>query len=105
MKMESLQWEESREAREQAALAFHSRLSQLFNENRFAFELERKRLIDGVINQAHSEEEKQRLRALQESIDKKMKNAGSEHNRFVLMQKIFWDQVDSFRKQLSGISF
>lgn len=101
--MENARWEEGREDREREALNFHARLSKLFKEDRLAFERERKRLIDDVIGRARTEEERSSLRAMQQSIDRKMRNAGSEHNRLVLMQKLFWDQVETFRTELSRI--
>jgi hypothetical protein len=73
------------------ALDRHARLSRLFKENRFAFERERKKMIAEVISRARDEKQRDRLRALQEAWDKKMRSAGSEHNRFVLAQTLFWD--------------
>ena len=96
-------WEEGKEEREKQALDFHERLSRLFKDDRLAFERERRRLIKEAINQGRSAEEKQKLQALQDSIDKKMRSAGSEHNRFVLMQKLFWDQVETFRETLANV--
>jgi len=101
--MGRINWEEGREEREKEALAFHQRLSTLYREDRLAFERERRRLIDGIISQARTEEEKMNLRGLQESIDRKMRGAGSGHNRLVLMKKLFWDQFDSFREALSKV--
>ena len=68
----------------------HERLSKLFRENRFMFELERKKAIKGVIDSA-PEEQREALLALQAKIDKRMKGAGSKENRLVLMQDMFWD--------------
>ena len=89
--MEPLHWEENREAREEKALEEHARLHRLFQENRFAFELERKRAIEAVIQSARSEEMKDRLRALQASWDQTMKHAGPKENRLVLAKTLFWD--------------
>ena len=89
--MQRLKWEEEKEKRRKEALERHTRLSKLFKENRFAFERERKRMIDEVINSAEDEEQKNRLRAFQGSWDKKMRGAGSRDNRFVLAQTFFWD--------------
>ncbi|MCD6265581.1 MAG: DUF3135 domain-containing protein [Deltaproteobacteria bacterium] len=86
-----LKWEEEKEKREKKALENHARLSKLFKEDRFAFERERKRMIDEIINSVEDEEQKNRLRAFQESWDKKMRGAGSRHNRFVLAQTLFWE--------------
>lgn len=84
-------WEAEREQREKDSLAEHARLSKLFQENRFAFERERKAMIDAVISSAKDAAEKRRLRTMQDSWEKKMRHAGSEHNRFVLAQTLFWD--------------
>lgn len=84
-------WGVEKEKREKEALKEHARLSRLFMEDRFAFERERKRMIDEIINSAKDKEEKNRLKALQDSWDRKMKNAGSKHNRFALTQTLFWE--------------
>lgn len=76
------------------ALEEHARLNKLFKEDRFAFERERKRMIDEVINSARDEEQKERLKALQKSWDDKMKKAGSKHNRLVIAQHLFWKHVE-----------
>jgi len=89
--MERFKWEEEKEKREKESLARHVRLSKLFNEDRFAFERERERMIDGVINSVEDEEQRRRLRSLQESWNKKMRGAGSKYNRFVLAQTFFWE--------------
>ena len=89
--MKKINWEEDKKKREEEALKRHARLSRLFKENRFAFELERKKMIDEVINSPDDEEQRKSLRALQDSWDKKMKGAGSRHNRFVLAQTFFWE--------------
>ncbi|MCU0580394.1 MAG: DUF3135 domain-containing protein [Desulfobacterota bacterium] len=89
--MEPLRWEENREEREEKALEEHARLQRLFRENRFAFELERKRAIEAVIQSARSEEMKDRLRAIQASWDQTMKHAGPKENRLILAKTLFWD--------------
>ena len=76
------------------ALEEHERLNKLFRENRFAFERERKRMIDEIINNAESEEQREKLRALQDSWDNRMKKAGSKHNRLILAQHLFWKHID-----------
>lgn len=81
------------EEREKQALEEHERLHTLFEENRFAFELERKRMIEGVINSVKDEESRKNLWALQAEWDKRMKGAGSAHNRFVLAQTFFWEHI------------
>ena len=89
--MKSLKWEEEKEKREKGSLEKHTGLSKLFKEDRFAFERERKRMIDEIINSVEDEEQRNRLRAFQESWDKKMRGAGSRHNRFVQAQTLFWE--------------
>lgn len=101
--MRPTKWEEGREEREKQGLAFHARMASLYREDRLAFERERRRLVNEVINGAQTDVAKQKLRALQDSIDKKLRGARSEHNRFILMQKLFWEQVDVFREVLSRI--
>ncbi len=91
--MKKSKWEEKRGERENKALKEHARLYKLFTEDRLSFEREKKKMIEEVINSAESEDEKYRLRALQESWDKKMRGAGSRHNRFVLAQAIFWKHI------------
>ena len=87
-------WETGKEKREKACLENHERLHKLFVENRFAFERERKRLIDEVINSAGDEEQRTRLLAQQESWDSKMKMAGSTGNRLVLARFLFQKHVE-----------
>lgn len=89
--MDSLNWEQNREVREKRALENHERLSRLFREDRLAFERERKRLIDDVINQAENEEQRDRLKELQAKWNKRMRGAGSDHNRLVLAKTFFWE--------------
>ena len=85
-------YEAKRKLREQRTLAEHDRLSRLYVENRFAFELERKKLIEECINN-HSNRQKTFLQDIQHKLDHILKNSGSIHNRLVLMQMFFWDQV------------
>ena len=101
--MGTKQWEEDKEERGKQALAFHNQLATLFQEDRLAFEREKRKLVNEIIGKARSLEEKKKLQALQDSIDHKMRGAGSEHNRFVLMQKLFWDQVETFRQTLNNV--
>jgi len=89
--MSSLNWAAEKEKREAASLAEHQRLSRLFRENRFLFEIERKKMIAEIIDSAGDEEQKNSLRSLQDAWDKRMKSAGSEHNRYVLAQTFFWE--------------
>lgn len=83
-------WEKDRDEMRKEALEEHARLHKLFLEDRLAFERERKRMVDDVINSAKDEEQRRKLRALQDSWDHQMKKAGSIHNRFVLAQHLFW---------------
>ena len=88
------------------ALADHERLSRLFIENRFKFELERKRAIEKKLNKIKNEKLRDDLIKLQAKWDNILKNAGSKHNRFVLIQMLFWDHVnDYFRPALNCFSF
>jgi len=79
--------------RKERWLAEHERLSNLFIEDRLSFERERKRRIDKTINRSHSTTGQRRLRELQRNWDNILRHAGSEHNRFVLIQMLFWNQV------------
>lgn len=83
--------QEEREARRKLSLESHERLSRLFREDRLAFERERRRMIREVIESADDEPLRGKLLDLQGTWDKRMKGAGSEHNRFVLAQAFFWD--------------
>ena len=89
--MDRVIWAKEKEKIRRESLEEHARLSELFREDRFAFERERKRRIEEIINSARDEAEKKRLRTLQDSWNKKMRNAGSRHNRFVLAQSLFWE--------------
>ena len=87
--MEGLKWEKEKEKREKESLEKHARLSKLFKEDRFAFERERKRMIDEIIISVEDEEQRNRLRVFQKSWDKKMRGAGSRHKRFIQAQTFF----------------
>lgn len=89
--MSGLMWEEQREKRRNESLENHERLSRLFREDRLSFERERRDAIRELIDSAPDEEQRKRLWDLQNSWDKKMKGAGSPHNRLVLAQLFFWD--------------
>ncbi len=93
--MKNNDWEAERKSNEKRAIEEHERLHRLFKENRFAFELERKKMVNEIIENAGSEAQKNRLRKMQESWDKTMKNAGSKHNRLVLAQHLFWEHVNN----------
>ena len=87
----STEWADKKEEREKAALEKHEHLSRLFRENRFLFELERKKMIAEVIDSTPDDTMREKLLSFQKSWDKRMKAAGSEHNRFVLAQSFFWE--------------
>jgi len=89
--MNSKEWDKEREEREREAAETHAALHKLFVEDRFSFERERKRMIDDLINSVEDEGRRKALRSLQATWDKRMKGAGSEHNRFVLAQSLFWE--------------
>jgi len=78
-----------KEKREKEALERHARLHKLFIEDRLSFERERKRAINELLNSIKDDETRNKMRAIQESWDEKMKNAGSGENRLILAQKLF----------------
>jgi hypothetical protein len=90
-KMIPTEWADQKEEREKAALMEHERLSTLFREDRFRFELERKEMIAHAIASAPNEELREKLRSMQATWDRRMKSAGSAHNRYVLAQSFFWE--------------
>ena len=65
-------------------------------------------MIEEVINKAKTEDERNKLKAIQNSWDNKMKSAGSKYNRFVLAQTFFWEHfhqnwkpaIEEFSKQM-----
>jgi hypothetical protein len=85
---------EEQEKRKEKALENHARLHRLFVEDRLSFERERKRTIDEFINSVKDDAQRENLRALQDSWDRKMRNAGSKHNSFVLAQTLFWEHFN-----------
>jgi hypothetical protein len=89
--MENFKWQKEKEKREKASLERHARLSELFKKDRLAFERERKEMIDELIHSVKDEGQRSRLRALQDSWEKKMRGAGSSHNRFILAKTFFWE--------------
>ncbi len=98
-------WSQEKEQREKESLEEHARLSKLFKENRFAFELERKKRIADLINRIEDPEQRQRLWSMQADWDNKMKNAGSAHNRYVLAQTFFWEHFhEKFQPALQQFS-
>ena len=80
---------------EAEAIAEHDRLSRLFRENRFMFELERKKIIAANLNRIKNQALKEELEEMQDRWDRIMTHAGSPHNRFVLMQTMLWDAVQN----------
>ena len=96
--------EESRERRKKEALEQHAKLAKMFREDRFSFELERKRLIGETINEM-PEKMRESMYSLQEKINKRLNNAGSPYNRMVLMNMMFRQQVlDVFLPALYSFS-
>jgi hypothetical protein len=89
--MHSTEWADQKEEREKAALKKHKRLSRMFKEDRFRFELERKEMIADIINSAPDEALRKKLHSMQATWDRRMKSAGSPHNRYVLAQSFFWE--------------
>jgi hypothetical protein len=73
----------------------HDRLSNLFRNDRLSFERERRALIRAVINNSRTEMGRHRLTKLQKRWDHMLKHACSEHNRFILIQMLFWEQVNN----------
>ncbi len=77
--------------KERKYLEQHDRLAHLFVTDRFAFEAERKRMIDKTKNgRGYSEEIKEKLNLRQKNLDRALKGAGSPENRFALIQAFFW---------------
>ena len=81
------------EERERICLEEHERLAKLFKENRFSYEQERKRLIEENIGMKPEENIRKNLTSFQQRIDKILSGAGSQHNRFVMIQTLFWNQI------------
>lgn len=89
--MDGVMWEEKKEERRREFIEAHNRLSTLFVEDRLSFERERKNAIKALIDSVKDEKLRRKLWELQHRWDKRMRGAGSEHNRFVLAQSFFWD--------------
>lgn len=81
-----------KQKREEQALATHKRLSQLFVNDRMAFERERREIIRNFIEQ-HEPQRQKDLKELQDKVDHVLHGAKSPHNRLVLMKMLFWDQI------------
>lgn len=98
-------WMQEKEKRENESLERHRQLSHLFEKDRLSFERERRRMIAEVIDSAGSEDLKDRLRQIQATWDKRMKQAGSPHNRYVLAQTFFWEHFyDVWQPALKDLS-
>lgn len=93
--MAGLMWEEEREKRRSEAIERHTRLSELFREDRLSFERERRAAIKKLIDSVEDEGQRKRLWDMQSEWDKRMKGAGSAHNRFVLAQMFFWEHFQN----------
>ncbi|MBN1106498.1 MAG: DUF3135 domain-containing protein [Deltaproteobacteria bacterium] len=89
--MGSLMWAEDKEKRRKEALQRHESLHRLFKDDRLSFERERRDAIHELINSVEDEDTRKRLWDLQNRWDKRMKGAGSAHNRLVLAQTFFWE--------------
>jgi len=61
---------EEREQRRKASVERHGRLSRLFREDRLAFERERKRMIQEVLQSAEDPGQREKLCALQAAWEK-----------------------------------
>ncbi|WDP91777.1 MAG: hypothetical protein HUN04_19515 [Desulfobacter sp.] len=75
------------------AIAEHERLSRLFRENRFLFELERKQAIEKTIGRVKKEALKKELRRRQDKWDRILDHSGNTRNRLALMEMLLWDAV------------
>jgi hypothetical protein len=89
--MEGMKLQEEKERRRKKALEEHARLHELFLKDRFAFEREKRKSVNQVIESAQDDALREKLRAQQSLWDTRMKNAGSPHNRLVLAQSFFWN--------------
>ncbi len=85
----------------QQCLKEHERLSNLFTSNRFAFELERKRLIQDTIDRRVN---KEKLQEQQNEWDRILNGIGSAENRFAMIQSLFWhDFVNNWQPGLEAV--
>ena len=71
----------------------HDRLSELFRNDRLSFERVRKRLLEENIAAFPDVETRDKLILMQQRVEQILRGAGSGHNRFVMMQTLFWDHV------------
>ena len=68
----------------------HDRLTSLFVTDRFAFELERKRILDEAIDSMYTREKR---KAQQKEWDRILKGIGSAENRFAMAQALLWHHM------------
>lgn len=72
----------------------HERLADLFVRDRFAFEQERKRILNETIDNYYScEKWKEQLRTQQKELDSILKSVGSAENRFAMAQALLWHHL------------
>ena len=74
------------------ALKNHEKMSTLFKNNRFMFEIETKKQIQEFIDNAPLKHKKG-LIELQKKWNTAMKGAGSKHNRLAIAQNILMDHI------------
>ncbi|MBW1721709.1 MAG: DUF3135 domain-containing protein [Deltaproteobacteria bacterium] len=110
--MEKWNWEKEKERIREEALREHARLHKLFKEDRLSFERERKKAVEDLLNSIEDPEFRKEMREWQASWDRKMRHAGSSHNRLVLAQSFFWEHfhkawwpaIEGFNALLNGRS-
>ena len=85
----------SKEEREKKSLEEHDRRSKLFGENRFMFEIEKKKEIEALIKSAPPEYQ-ERLREIQVEWDHTIKGAGNKHNRLILAEHMLMDYFHGY---------
>jgi hypothetical protein len=89
--------DKEKEAREKKALEEHERRSKLFKENRFMFEIERKKEIEALIKSAPPEYQK-KLKEMHAEWDRTMKGAGNKYNRLILAEHMLMDHFHNVFK-------
>ena len=103
--MDNAQWEMDRAKRREESLSRHARLHDLFEKNRFAFERERKKMLDEFFDSVEDEDLKNRLVAFQKTWDARMKHAGSPQNRLVLAKFFFWKHfVEKWQPEIQRLN-
>ena len=89
-------------SRHEQYIAEHHRMARLFTTDRFAFELERKRILKESIDEMCNPN---RRRAEQKELDKMLKKIGSRENRFALIQAILWHHmINKWQPKMSNFS-